>query len=41
MVAGWILRVLDDPDGEGVREAVRKEVADYAKSYPVPGITDR
>lgn len=41
MVAGWILRVLDDPDGEGVREAVRREVADYAKSYPVPGITDR
>lgn len=40
-VAGWIMRVLDDPDGEGVREAVRAEVAEFARAFPVPGITDR
>lgn len=40
-VAGWILRVLDDPDGDGVREGVRGEVAEFATAYPVPGITDR
>lgn len=39
-VATWILRVLKDPDGEGVREAVRAEVAEFARAYPVPGITD-
>ena len=40
-VAEWIVRVLDDPDGDGIRETVRREVADFARSYPVPGITDR
>jgi len=40
-VARWILQVLDDPDGEGVRERVRNEVAEFARAYPVPGITDR
>jgi glycine hydroxymethyltransferase len=40
-VARWICRVLDDPDGEGVREAVRQEVAQFARVYPVPGLTDR
>ncbi len=40
-VATWIVRVLKDPDGDGVREAVRKEVADFARGFPVPGITDR
>jgi glycine hydroxymethyltransferase len=39
-VAAWMLRVLRDPDGDGVREGVRREVADFAKAYPVPGITD-
>ena len=39
-VATWMMRVLKDPDGEGVRESVRQEVAEFAKSYPVPGITD-
>ncbi len=39
-VAGWIMRVLNDPDGDGVRESVRQEVADFARAYPVPGITD-
>ncbi|GIW18812.1 MAG: serine hydroxymethyltransferase [Tepidiforma sp.] len=39
-VAGWIVRVLKDPDGEGVRDAVRAEVAEFARAYPVPGITD-
>ncbi len=38
-VAAWICRVLKDPDGDGVREAVRLEVAEFAKGYPVPGIT--
>ena len=39
-VAAWICRVLKDPDGDGVRDAVRHEVADFARTYPVPGITD-
>ncbi|MEO6398789.1 MAG: serine hydroxymethyltransferase [Tepidiformaceae bacterium] len=39
-VAAWIMRVLTDPDGDGVREGVRVEVAEFAKAYPVPGITD-
>lgn len=39
-VAGWIMRVLKDPDGEGVREGVRAEAAEFARAYPVPGITD-
>jgi glycine hydroxymethyltransferase len=39
-VAAWIVRVLKDPDGEGVREGVRQEVAEFARPYPVPGITD-
>jgi glycine hydroxymethyltransferase len=39
-VAAWITRVLKDPDGEGVREKVRLEVAEFARAYPVPGITD-
>ncbi|MBK7126299.1 MAG: serine hydroxymethyltransferase [Dehalococcoidia bacterium] len=39
-VGKWIVRVLKDPDGEGVREAVNAEVAEFARAYPVPGITD-
>ena len=39
-VGKWIVRVLKDPDGDGVREAVRAEVAEFARAYPVPGITD-
>ncbi|MGK2965021.1 MAG: serine hydroxymethyltransferase [Tepidiformaceae bacterium] len=40
VVAAWITRVLSDPDGDGVRESVRKEVAEFARAFPVPGITD-
>ena len=39
-LAAWIVRVLKDPDGDGVREGVREEVAEFARAYPVPGITD-
>ena len=39
-VGKWIVRVLKDPDGDGIREAVRAEVAEFARAYPVPGITD-
>jgi glycine hydroxymethyltransferase len=39
-LAAWIVHVLKDPDGEGVREGVRQEVAEFARAYPVPGITD-
>ncbi len=39
-VAAWICRVLKDPDGDGVRETVRQEVAEFARTYPVPGISD-
>jgi glycine hydroxymethyltransferase len=37
-IAGWIVRVLDHPDDEGVTAAVRAEVEDLAARYPVPGI---
>jgi len=37
-VAEWICRVLKDPDGDGVRETVRQEVAAFARPFPVPGI---
>jgi len=40
-VAAWICRVLKDPDGDGVRETVRQQVAEFARAFPVPGITDR
>ena len=40
-VAAWICRVLKDPDGDGVRETVRNEVAEFARVFPVPGIDDR
>jgi glycine hydroxymethyltransferase len=39
-VAGWIARVLKDPDGDGVRERTREEVNEFARAFPVPGITD-
>ena len=39
-LSAWIVHVLKDPDGDGVREAVRQEVAEFARTYPVPGITD-
>lgn len=39
-LAAWIVHVLKDPDGDGVREGVRHEVAEFARAYPVPGITD-
>ena len=39
-LAAWIVRVLGDPDGEGVRERVREEVAEFAQAFPVPGIGD-
>ena len=39
-LAAWIVRVLKDPDGDGLREGVRQEVAQFARAYPVPGITD-
>jgi len=39
-VGQWIVRVLKDPDGEGVRQQVRDEVAIFARTFPVPGITD-
>ncbi|MGH2633222.1 MAG: serine hydroxymethyltransferase [Tepidiformaceae bacterium] len=40
-VAAWICRVLKDPDGDGVRSTVRAEVTEFARGFPVPGITDR
>ncbi len=39
-VGKWIVRVLKDPDGDGVREKVNAEVAEFARAFPVPGITD-
>lgn len=39
-LADWIARVLRDPDGEGVREGVRREVTAFARQWPVPGLSD-
>ena len=39
-LAAWIVHVLRDPDGDGVREGVREEVAAFAREFPVPGISD-
>jgi glycine hydroxymethyltransferase len=39
-VGKWIVRVLKDPDGDGVREGVKAEVAEFARAFPVPGVTD-
>jgi len=39
-VGQWIVQVMKDPDGDGVREKVRAEVAEFAKAFPVPGISD-
>ena len=39
-LADWIARVLRDPDGEGVRAGVRREVVEFARQWPVPGLSD-
>jgi len=38
-VGAWILRVLKAADDTAAGEKVRAEIADFARSYPVPGIT--
>ena len=37
-VGAWILRVLKAPDDAAVTEAVKHEIREFAKSFPVPGI---
>jgi glycine hydroxymethyltransferase len=37
-LASWIIHVLSDPDGDGVREVVRREVAEFSQAWPVPGM---
>ncbi len=37
-VGAWILRVLKTPDDESVLAAVRAEICEFTKSFPVPGI---
>lgn len=37
-VGDWILRVLKAVDNENVIHTVRKEIAEFAKNFPVPGI---
>lgn len=37
-VGAWILRVLKSPDDESVLAAVRNEIREFTKSFPVPGI---
>ncbi len=37
-VGAWILRVLKTPEDESVLRAVRAEICDFTKSFPVPGI---
>ncbi len=37
-VGAWILRVLKSPEDESVLAAVRNEIREFTKSFPVPGI---
>ncbi len=37
-VGAWILRVLKSPEDAAVTEAVRGEIREFTKSFPVPGI---
>ncbi len=37
-VGAWILQVLKSADNEAAIDAVRNEIAEFAKAYPVPGI---
>jgi len=37
-VGAWILRVLKAPDDASVTDAVRGEIREFAKAFPVPGI---
>jgi glycine hydroxymethyltransferase len=37
-VGAWILQVLRSPENAEVSARVRREIADFCKSYPVPGI---
>ncbi|WP_417851272.1 serine hydroxymethyltransferase [Thalassoglobus sp.] len=37
-VGAWILQVLKSAEDEAAIDAVRKEIAEFAKAYPVPGI---
>ncbi len=37
-VGAWILRVLKSPDDASVTDAVRGEIREFAKAFPVPGI---
>jgi glycine hydroxymethyltransferase len=40
LVAGLIVRVLNNPDDEKVRREVKQEVEGICRSFPVPGIDD-
>jgi glycine hydroxymethyltransferase len=37
-VGGWILEVLRAPEDAAVTERVRREIGEFTKDYPVPGI---
>ena len=37
-VGAWILRVLRSTGDEAVLKTVRGEIADFCRSFPVPGI---
>jgi len=40
IIAGLIVRVLNSPDDEKVRQEVRQEVEQMCRNFPVPGIDD-
>lgn len=40
LIAGLIVRVLESPDDEKVRQEVKEEVAQMCRRFPVPGIDD-
>lgn len=39
-VGEWILKVLNSAEDSSTIEAVRKEIAEFAQAFPVPGIED-
>jgi glycine hydroxymethyltransferase len=39
MVGGWIVAALDHADDPAKLASIRSEIAEFAKAFPVPGVT--
>ena len=40
-VAAWVLEVLANPEDEILLNRTREAVTEFARGYPVPGVSDR